>query len=87
MDGKMFLVKEFLAKYQPMGDRDDPAAPTNHLVILQIRCEVGDSANLQASPVMFLTAEHARNLGQKLLREAKAATEASRNESANDRRH
>ena len=77
IEGKMFLFKEAVVQYQPMGERDNPAAPTNHLVVLQIRCEVGSSDNLQASPAMFLKPDQARELGQRLIREAKMAIESS----------
>lgn len=82
-DGKMFRFKEALVQYQPMGARDDPAAPTNHLVVLQIRAEVGGPETLLASPAVFLKPDQARELGQRLIREAKTATEASRKEPRN----
>lgn len=86
-EGKMLLVKDALVQYQPMGERDNPAAPTNHLVILQIRCEVGGPENLQASPAMFLKPDRAKELGQRLIRAAKEATESSRRSGAQKKRH
>ena len=87
-EGKMFLFKEAIVQYQPMGERDNPAAPTNHLVVLQIRAEVGGPETLLASPAVFLKPGQARELGQRLIREAKTATESSHKESKNEnKRH
>ena len=78
VEGKMFLFKEAVVQYQPMGERDNPEAPTNHLIVLQIRCEVGGPETLLASPAVFLKPDQARELGQRLIREAKTATESGR---------
>jgi len=77
LKGKMFHVKDFQVKYQPMGERDNPEAPTNHFVTLQLLSEVGKSDNIMRSPLMFLNPKIAKELGQRLLREAKAAMESS----------
>ena len=80
-DGKMFLFKEAVVQYQPMGEQENPEAPTNHLIVLQIRCEVGGPETLLASPAVFLKPDQARELGQRLIREAKTATESSHKDS------
>lgn len=80
VEGKMFLFKDAVVQYQPMGERNNPTAPTNHLVVLQIQCEVGGPGTLLASPAVFLKPDQARELGQRLIHEAKAATESSRNQ-------
>jgi len=85
-EGKMFLFKEAVVQYQPMGERDNPEAPTNHLVVLQIRCEVGGPETLLASPAVFLKPDQARELGQRLIREAKAATESSQKNSKGEKK-
>lgn len=77
-DGKMFLVKQFDAHYQEMGAQDDPTSPSLHMVVLQFLCEVGGPTDQRGSPVMFLKPDQARELGQRLIREAKLATESSR---------
>lgn len=87
VDGKMFLVKDFQVKYQAMGDAGDPSAPTIHLVTLQVLTEVGGPTNQMGSPLMFLNPKTARELGQRLLREAKAATESSQKPSHQKKRH
>lgn len=88
VEGKMFLFKEAVVQYQPMGEQDNPTAPTNHLVVLQIQCEVGGPETLLASPAVFLKPDQARELGQRLIREAKTATESSRKESKGEtKRH
>lgn len=80
VEGKMFLFKEAIVKYQPMGELDNPSAPTNHLVVLQIQCEVGGPETLLASPAVFLKPDQARELGQRLIRESKTATESNSKE-------
>ena len=87
VDNKMFLFKEAIVQYQPMGVQDDPVAPTNHLVVLQIRCEVGGPETLLASPAVFLKPDQARELGQRLIRESKAAMESSRKPNGKKGRH
>lgn len=86
VEGKMFLFKEAIVQYQPMGEQGNPAAPTNHLVVLQIQCEVGGPETLLASPAVFLKPDQARELGQRLIREAKAATESNHKESKSEKR-
>ena len=86
-ENKMFLFKEAVVQYQPMGAQDNPAVPTNHLVVLQIRCEVGGPETLLASPAVFLKPDQARELGQRLIREAKVATESSRKPTGKKGRH
>jgi len=86
VDGKMFLFNDAVVQYQPMGDLNNPDAPTNHLVVLQIRCEVGGPENLLASPAVFLKPDQARELGQRLIREAKTALDSDRN-TTSKRRH
>lgn len=81
VEGKMFLFKEALVQHQPMGDLYNQDAPTNHLVVLQIRAEVGGPETLLASPAVFLKPDQARELGQRLIREAKTATESSHKDS------
>ncbi len=87
VEGKMFLVKDFQVKHQPMGEQGDPTAPTIHLVTLQVLSEVGGPENLMGSPVMFLNPRDAKRLGQQLLREAKAATESSSEPISPKKRH
>jgi len=86
-DGKMFLVKEYLARYEPMGVQDDSSAPTLHMVVLQLLCEVGGPEDERGSPVMFLRPDQARELGQRLIREAKMATEKARPTTAGKKHH
>jgi hypothetical protein len=76
--GKMFLVKSFEARYREIGPAHDPAAPSQHMVTLQIVSEVGESTNVMASPLMFLNPKIAKELGQRLIREANSASESSR---------
>ena len=81
VEGKMFLVKDFQAFAQDLEVQGNPSAHILHMVVLQCLCEVGgDATNLQGSPVMFLKPDQARELGQKLIREAKTATESSHKE-------
>ena len=80
VEGKMFLFKEAIVQYQPMGELDNQGAPTNHLVVLQIQCEVGGPETQLASPAVFLKPDQARELGQRLIRESKTATESSHKE-------
>lgn len=82
VEGKMFLFKEAIVQYQPMGEKDNPEAPTNHLVVLQIQCEVGGPETLLASPAVFLKPGQARELGQRLIQEAATATDSSRKKSS-----
>jgi hypothetical protein len=84
VEGKMFVFREALVQHQPMGEQNNPAAPTNHLVVLQIRAEVGGPETLLASPPVFLKPDQARELGQRLIREAKTAAEASRKKPGNE---
>jgi hypothetical protein len=86
-EGKMFLVKEFQAFARDLEAQGNPSAPIQHMVVLQFLCEVGGSSNLQGSPVMFLTPDRARELGQRLIREAKSATESSREPNSQKKRH
>lgn len=86
VEGKMFLVKEFQAFAQDLEAQGNPSAPIQHMVVLQFLCEVGGSSNLQGSPVMFLKPDQARELGQRLIREAKTATESSRKERGSEKK-
>lgn len=86
IEGKMFLFNDAIVQYQPMGELNNPAAPTNHLVVLQIRCAVGGPETLLASPAVFLKPDQARELGQRLIREAKTATESSQKELKGEKR-
>jgi hypothetical protein len=86
-EGKMFLVKEFQAHYRPMGPANDPSAPSLHMVTLQFLSEVGGPTTVMGSPLMFLSPKIARELGQRLLREAKLAAEADRETTNRKPRH
>lgn len=85
IEGKMFLFKDAVVQYQPMAEQGNPTAPTNHLVVLQIQCQVGGPETLLASPSVFLNPDQARQLGQRLIREAKTAAESSRQTSDKQR--
>lgn len=85
-EGKMFLVREFQAHAREIGPVGDPSAPSQHMVTLQILCEVGGAEDQRGSPLMFLSPDRARQLGQALVREAKLAA-ASKNLTSAKRRH
>lgn len=69
----LFVVKEFNVQSGYLDDLGDSSAPKMPSVMLQMVCAVGGESNLQGSPLMVLTPQIARELGQRLLREAKAA--------------
>ena len=86
-EGKMFLVKEYDARYRPMGLEGDSTEPSLHMVVLQFLCEVGGPEDQRGSPLMFLKPDQARELGQRLIREAKLATETVRQTTGNKKHH
>ena len=80
-EADMFLVKEFQASAQELEVPGNPAAPIQHMILLQFLCEVGGPSNLQGSPAMFLTPDRAKELGRRLIREAKTAMASARSAS------